>query len=70
MIKNTRSKHFLFVGNRLEVLQAMLEQTLNLTICIQAKSYAAQILQQTLSPPPLTKPAIMNFLTKKSSYHL
>ena len=68
MIENIRSKHFLFVGNRLEVLQAMLEHTLNLTICIQAKSYAAQILQQTLSP--LTKPAIMNFLTKKSSYHL
>ena len=51
MIENIRSKHFLFVGNRLEVLQAMLEHTLNLTICIQAKSYAAQILQQTLSPP-------------------
>ena len=51
MIENIRSKHCLFVGNRLEVLQAMLEHTLNLTICIQAKSYAAQILQQTLSPP-------------------
>ncbi|BDB64733.1 hypothetical protein T36_1190 [Helicobacter cinaedi] len=41
---------FLFVGNRLEVLQAMLQTCHNLTICMQSQTYAARTLQTSLSP--------------------
>lgn len=46
---NTHQK-FLFVGNRLEVLQAMLQTCHNLTICMQSQTYAAHTLQTSLSP--------------------
>lgn len=47
-IRNTHQK-FVFVGNRLEVLQAMLQTCHNLTICMQSQTYAARTLQKNLS---------------------
>ena len=41
---------FLFVGNRLEVLQAMLQTCHNLTICMQSQTYASRAIQNRLSP--------------------
>ena len=46
--RNTHQK-FVFVGNRLEVLQAMLESCEHLTIYMQSQTYAARTLQNSLS---------------------
>lgn len=46
---SAHNKHFLFVGNRLEVLYEMLQSCPNLTICLQANTYAANSLQNELS---------------------
>ena len=46
--RNTHQK-FLFVGNRLEVLQAMLESCEYLTIYMQSQTYASRAIQNRLS---------------------
>lgn len=60
---NTHQK-FLFVGNRLKVLQAMLQTCHNLTICMQSQTYAARTLQTSLSPKH--KKHCYEFSSKKS----
>ncbi|RDU70615.1 hypothetical protein CQA66_07835 [Helicobacter aurati] len=46
LLKSKDSRRFLFVGNRLHVLYALLERCANVAICLESQSFAAKTLQR------------------------